>query len=73
MLATTNCSLEFNTVLITLRQLYGKSKVFAHDSAKLVDTPESVMFVENRNTPGVKGGKEADKGGKGNAKCSSAP
>ena len=72
-LATNNCSLEFNTVLSTLRQLYGKSKVFAHDSAGLVETPESVIFAKNRNSPGVKGGKGAGKGGKGNAKGSSAP
>ena len=65
-LATTNRSLEFNTVLSTLRQLYGKSKVFARDSADLVETPEGVMFVKNRNTPGLKGGKGNGKGGKGN-------
>ena len=64
-LATTNGSLEFNTVLSTLRQLYGKSKVFAHDSANLVETPESVMFVKNRNSPGVKGGKGAGKVARG--------
>jgi hypothetical protein len=72
-LATTNRSLEFNTVLSTLRQLYGKSKAVAHDSANLVETPESVMFVKNRNHPGVKGGKGAGKGGKGGAKGTSGP
>ena len=45
-------------------QLYGKSKIVAHHSPNLVETPEGFMFFKNGTNPGVKGEKANGKGGK---------
>ena len=66
-LATTNRSLEFNAMLGTLRQLFGKDKCPTSNATYLVkEKPERVLMVRNRKK---QGGEKGGKGGKGGRTC----
>ena len=48
-LATTNSSLDFNAILGTIRQLFGRDKYPTFNATTLVEeTPERVLMVRNR-------------------------